>query len=150
MRVGAADDHLLLVLVHSGAAHGTVGGCGDGGFIATAQLLLHGDDGGNDLAGFFNDDDIAHTDVLAFDLLVVVQRGIADGAPADEHGHQPRHGRESASAAHLDVDGQQLGLRLLGLVFVGNGPARGLAGDAELALISKAVHLDHRAIGFIR
>ena len=82
VRIRAADDDLLFIAMDGGAADGAVRGRYHHAFISLAELFLHHDDGGNDLTGFFDDDDVADADVFALDLLVVVQRGVANGAAA--------------------------------------------------------------------
>ena len=147
--IGAADGDLTLVLHDIRAAHRTMCRHRDALLTAGALFLVHADDGRNDLAGLFDGDEVADPDVLALDLLEVVQRGVAHGAAAEEDGLEPRDGRERAGAADLDVHREQSRLGLLRLVFVGDGPARGLARRAEIALFGERVHLDDRAVGFV-
>ncbi len=144
-RMATCPSSFTTAVPHTGQCRGH----GDALLVTGALLLVHADDGGDDLAGLLDDDEVTHPDVLALDLLEVVQRGVAHGAAAEEDRLQPRDGRERAGAADLDVDGEQPGLRLLGLVFVGDGPARGLARGAEVALLGERVHLDDRAVGFV-
>jgi hypothetical protein len=62
------------------------------------------DDLRDNIAGALDDNRIADADVLAFDLVFVVQGRIRDDDPADRHRLQPRNGRQLAGAAHLNAD----------------------------------------------
>src|SRR5581483_3792484 len=77
-------------------------------------LRNNGDDLRNDVAGALQDDGVADAHVLAFDLVLVVQRGVAHQHAADIHRLQACDRRERAGAADLDVDPFQHGYRLLG------------------------------------
>ncbi len=119
-----------------------------GEFIGRAAVRAIGVDGPEDLrdhiAGPLQGHGVADADVLALDLVGVVQGGVADHHAADRHRMQPRDRGQGARTAHLDVDGLQGGGGLLGGELVGDGPA-GRAGDeAETLLPVQPVDLiDH-------
>src|SRR5690606_30513994 len=105
------------------------------------------DHGRDDFAGLLDAHEVAHADVLARDLVAVVQRGARDGGAGQLHRGELGDGGEHAGAADLDADGEQLGFGALGGEFVGHGPARGLGGGAGLALQGERVEFDHRTVG---
>src|SRR5207244_355919 len=78
----------------------------------------------DDIAGALHDDHVADADVLAGDLVLIVERRIGDDDAADGHGLEPRHWRHRTSAAYLDIDPFEDRHRLLGGEFVGKSPAR--------------------------
>jgi hypothetical protein len=134
---GAAPVHLAL-FAHDGAAadralaaaHVEVEGLSS---VGRALLRHHAHHLGDHIARAAHDHGVAHAHILAAVLVLVVQRGVGDGA-ADEHRLQLGHRRELAGAADLHVDGQQARHLLLRRVLVGHGPAR-LAGDEAQALL---------------
>ncbi len=109
----------------------------------------HIHDGGNDFAGLLDLHRVADADVLLADVVFVVQRGAADGAAGQEDRFKFRHGRERARAADLDGDALEQRLGLLGGVFVGDGPARRLGGEAGYFALREGVQLDDRAVGLV-
>ena len=149
IKIRTANRNLTLVLHYSSPAYRTMRRRMNPLLITGALGDIHTDDGRNDFPCLLDDDEITHADVFALDLLKVMQRGIAHGAAAQEHRLQACNRRERSSAANLDIDGEQARLRLFRLVFVGDGPARGFARRAEIALLREGIHLDDRAIGFI-
>ena len=94
---------------------------------------LHARDLGDDVARAPHDHGVALPDVLAADLVLVVQGRVRHGRAADEHGLQARHRRERPGAAHLDVDVLDLGGRFLGGELVRHSPARRARDEAEMA-----------------
>ena len=72
--------------------------------------------------------------IEALDVILVVQRDVLDDDAADRDRRQPRHRRQRAGAADLDIDLVDRGRCLLGREFVGDGPAR-LAGDETPATL---------------
>ncbi len=113
------------------------------------RLSVHDpDDGGNDFAGFLDDDRVADADVLAFDFLFVVERGAGDRRAVEEDGFQLGDRRQRARATDLDRDVLQLRLCLFVRVLVGDGVARRFRGDSETFPLIEAVDLHHRAIDF--
>lgn len=107
-------------------------------------------DRGNNVAGFFDADGVADSDIFASDFLFVVEGSPADGGAADEDGFQLGNGGEDAGTADLDGDGFQRGFGLLGGVFVGHGPTWGFVRGADFFPESDGVEFDDGAVGFIR
>ena len=95
------------------------------------------DDLGDHVAGLAHDDRVARPHVLGPHLVLVVQRGQADGGAADEHRLEQGERRGLAGAADRHVDVEQLGGALLGRELVGDRPARRPAGEAELAALAR-------------
>ncbi len=75
--------------------------------------------------GALHDHRVALADVLAGDLVLVVERGVGDDDAANGDGLQPRHGCQCTGASDLDVDLLKNRRRLLGGEFVRQAP-RGL------------------------
>ena len=92
---------------------------------------------------------VAHANVLAGDFLLVVQRGATDGGPVEENRLELGDRCESAGAANLHCNRVELGLRLLGCVFVGHGPAWRLGGGTDAVAQVEAVQLDDSAVGVV-
>ena len=101
------------------------------------------------IAGALDDDGVADADVLAGDLVGVVQGGVAHHHAAHGDGLQPRHGGDRAGAAHLQVDGLQHGAGLLGGELVGDGPARRARDKAQPPLPVQPVDLVDHAVDVI-
>ena len=106
--------------------------------VGRALVHHHADDLRDDVPCPLDDHRVADADVVAFadrlavavhalDVVLVVQRDVLDHDAADRDRRQPRHRRQRAGAADLDVDLAHRGRRLLGREFVGDRPAR-LAG----------------------
>ena len=95
------------------------------------------DDLGDDVAGLAHDDGVAGTHVLGRDLVLVVERGHADGGAADEHRleHGERRGPTGAADRHHDVREQRGAL--LGRELVGDGPPRRLRRGAEQLALAR-------------
>ena len=83
------------------------------------------------------------------DLVLVVQRGHADGRAADEHRLEHGEGRGPAGAPDRHLDVAQHGGALLGRELVGDGPARRLGGDAEQLALGQLVDLHHHAVDLV-
>ena len=107
------------------------------------------DDIGNDIAGPLNDHQIADPNILAVNVLLIVQRGVLHRSPADHHRLQNRLRVQAAGAPHADDDVPQPGCGPFRRKLVGNGPARFPPGKAQRVLLRDAVHLDHQPVGFI-
>ena len=119
-------------------------------FASGAPFFAHFDDRRDDLARFFDHDDVPDANVFPRDFLFVVQGGAGDGAAADEHRFQFRDGREHTGAAHLHGDLQQARFRLLGLVLIRHCPAWGFGSKPGCGPLRKGIGLDHRAVGLER
>ena len=85
----------------------------------------------DDVAGALHDDGVADADVLARDLVLVVQRRVGDDDAADGDRLEPGDRRQRAGAADLDLDVAQHRRRLLGRELVRDGPARRARDEAE-------------------
>ena len=85
----------------------------------------------------------------AFDVVLIVQRGVGHDDAADRHRFEPRHRRQRSGAAHLDVDAVQHGHRLLGRKFVRRRPARAARAEAEPLLQVEPVDLVDDAVDIV-
>ena len=95
------------------------------GRAACGPLIQHDADNLWDhIAGPLHDDRIADADILARNLVFVVQRGIGHNHAADRDGLKLGDGRQGTRAANLDLDVAENSRRLLGREFVRNRPAR--------------------------
>ena len=94
-------------------------------------MLLDADDVRDDLARLLDDDRVADADVLAVDLVGVVQAGAADGRAGELHRFQVGDRRDGAGLADLHADVVERGGRFVLLELVGDQPARALAGGAQ-------------------
>ena len=93
--------------------------------------------------GLLDEHKVPHPDVLALDLILVVQGRPRHRRAGQEHGLELGDRRQDARAADLDGDRQELRLRALGRELVGHGPAGGLARAAGLPLQGEGVQLHH-------
>ena len=82
------------------------------------------DDGRNDFAGFFDHDGVADANVLALDLVFVVQGRARNGAATDKRRFEHGHWRENPRSSDLNFDVEQLRFDALGGVFVSDRPPR--------------------------
>src|SRR5690606_22110608 len=146
---GAAALHLVPLAHGFGAADGADGGEDVRDGAVGTQGFDHADDLGDDVAGALQDDGVADAHVLAGDLVLVVQGGVADHDAADGDGMQARDGGQGAGAADLDVDAVQNGRRLLRREFVGDGPAGAAGDEAEALLPVQAVDLIDDAVDVV-
>ena len=94
-------------------------------------------------------DGVAGADVLAPDLVGVVERGVLDGGAGDPGGLHDAVRRDPAGAADVDLDREQLGVDLLGGVLEGDRPARRPAGRAQPPLQRDVVDLDHDPVDLV-
>ncbi len=78
-----------------------------------------------------------------------MERRIGDHHAADGDRLQPRHRGQRAGAADLDVDGGELGGRLLGRELVGDGPAGRARAQAETVLQGQQVGLVDDAVDIV-
>ena len=95
------------------------------------------EDVGNDVAGALDLHHVADADVLAVDVLLVVQGSVLHGGAADDDGLQDGLGVQAAGAADVDDDVQQAGVGALGGELVGDGPAGLAAGKAQGVLLGR-------------
>ena len=109
----------------------------------------HADDLRDHVAGALQDHRVADPDVLARDLVGVVQGGVDHHHAAHRHRLQPRHRRDRPGAAHLDVDGLQDRAGLLGRELPCDGPAWRARDEAQTLLPVQAIDLVDDAIDVI-
>ena len=105
------------------------------------------DDGGDDLARFFDEDFRADVDAFFGDLVLVVEGGTGNGGAGDENGIELGDGGQDAGAADLDGDIAEGGFLLLGEELVGGGPARGAGGGTELLALGAVEDFHHNSVG---
>ena len=96
------------------------------------------DDARDDVAGLLDDHPVAFADVLARDVVGVVQRRHRDRRAGEEHRLEHRERRHRAGAADVDVDPSQQRRLLLRGELEGDRPARELAGGAEQPALRRA------------
>ena len=111
-----------------------------------AEVLLHSHDMRNHLARLFHDEHITHANILAGDLVGVVEACSADGGARQLHWLKIGHGRDRAAAANLHANPCKRGGRLVFLKLPGDRPAGALARAAEPPLLLETVDLDDEAI----
>ncbi len=120
-------------------------------FFLSAALAFHRP---NHFRDYFtcplDNDRIANADVLASDIIFVVQSRLLDGYPAHRDWLQDGVGIERAGSANADVDVSETGSALDGGELVGDCPSRLMANISQSCLQVKLVHFDHNPIGFIR
>ena len=114
-----------------------------------AQLEHRADHLGDDVARLAHDDGVARAHVLVADLVLVVQRGQADGGAAHEDRLEHRERGGLAGAADGDLDVTQDRGALLGRQLERDGPAGGLGGRAQGALHRQVVDLHHDAVDLV-
>ncbi len=112
-------------------------------------FTLDADDLRNNVAGALNAHHVADADVLALDFIGIVQGDIGHDHAADIDRFQPRHRRQCAHAADLDIDGQKSRQGLLRREFMGYGPARAARHKAQAPLIVEPVDLIDDAIDIV-
>ena len=152
-RVRAAVRDLAVAMLDRTVAHRAPFGHRELGSAPGPPLPLRDDrrfdphDLGDDVAGALDDHPIAHTHVQPEHLVEVVKRRATDRRPADEHRREPCDRGEHAGTAHVDLDVQDGGRRLLRRELVRDRPARAPRNEAERLLIRDPVDLDDDAVG---
>src|SRR5690606_22952533 len=124
---------------------GAVGGHGERR-AAVGARLDHLDDLRDDVAGALHAHGVALADVLALDVVDVVEVGTADGDAADVHGPQHGDGRDDAGAAHARHDAQDLADLLARLELDGVRPARVVGGVAQAVAQVEVLQLHDHAV----
>ncbi len=122
-------------------------------YSARVRRAAIGDDGndlGDHITGATHDHGVADADVFALHLVHVVQRGVADGDSADEHGFQTSYGRQRPGPAHLKLHAAHDRQLFLRGKLVSDRPPRSPGHEAELALPVEPVDLVHDAIDVVR
>ena len=108
------------------------------------------DDLGDDVAGLLEDDPVADPDVLAPDLVEVVEGRPRDGRAGDLDRRHVRDRRQRPGPADVRDDVLDERLDLLGRELEGDRPARRPADHPEPRLLVEPVDLDHDAVGLVR
>ena len=152
---GAAPDGILLAGIRVDLARGVAAaGWADIGKSESLRALrpLFWNPSENlrdDVAGALHDHGIADADILARDLVLVMQRCVLDHDAADGDGIELGDGRERAGAPDLDVDAAQDCGRLLRRKFVSERPSRRARAKAEAFLEIEAVDLVDDAVDVV-
>jgi hypothetical protein len=105
---------------------------------------------GDHIAGTPHHDRVAHPDVLAMELVLVVQRRVGHRHAADEHWLQPRHRRDRAGAPDLHFDRDEPRRGLLGRKLVRDREPRRARDEPQPLLIGEPVHLVDHPIDVVR
>ena len=92
---------------------------------------------------------VAHADILAANLILVVQGCPADGAAREQHRLQLRHRAQDPRLPHLDRDRAQPRARRVGFKFIRDRPARRLRRFTHRALQRPVIQLHHRTVGAV-
>ena len=108
------------------------------------------DDLRDDVAGLLEDDPVADPDVLAPDLVEVVEGRARDGRAGDLDRRHVRDRRQRPGPADVRDDVLDEGLDLLGRELEGDRPARRPADHPEPRLLVDPVDLDDDAVGLVR
>ena len=106
----------------------------------------HGDDLRNHVAGTAHDHRVADHQPETADVVLVVQRRVADRDPADEDRRQACHRRDLSGPPDLHVDAGHLRQLLLRRVLVRHGPARLARDESQPALQFERIDLVDDAI----
>ena len=83
------------------------------------------------------------------DLIDVVKAGVLHGGAGEKDRLEAGHGRQRAALADLPFHVPQNRLHLLGGIFEGDHPARGLAGGAQAIALLERIDLDDHPVGLI-
>ena len=148
-RVAAAVADLSFVLDDLGMADGAGGRHLPDALGAGAALHERPDDLRDDVARLLEDDLIADPDVLAADLVEVVERGPGDGRAGDPGRAQVGDRRQRPGPPDIGHDVLDERLDLLGGELEGDRPARSPRDHAQAALLVEAVDLDDDAVGLV-
>src|SRR6185295_9494335 len=118
--------------------------------IRRALLEYRTHDFGYHVTGAAHDDGVVDLQVLARDLVHVVQRGVAHGHAADEHRLELGRRRQRAGAPHVEHHVFHDGHFFLGRELVRQRPARRTRHEAELFLVRAAIYLVYNAVDLER
>ena len=88
VKIHAANRNLSFAALNFGVALRTMIGHLKYAFVALACIGIYSDDGWNDFTGFFNDDSVSYSDVLAFDFIFVMQGGSSYSGSRDKYGFE--------------------------------------------------------------
>ncbi len=114
-----------------------------------AQRQHRADDLGDHVTRLAQDHGVAGADVLALDLVGVVEGGVLDRRAGHAGRLHDAVRRDPAGAADVDPDLEELGVDLLGRVLERDRPPGCPAGGAEPALEADVVDLDHDAVDLV-
>ncbi len=148
-RVGAAVLDLALGLLDRRAAAGTVRGHLPGRVSLRTLGHQRAHDLGDHVARPLHDHGIALADVLAVDVLLVVQRRQRHRHPTDHHRLEHRKRVERPGAAHVDDDRTQRRGRRGRRKLVGDRPARVAADHTQPCLLRERGDLHHRPVDVV-
>ena len=115
--------------------------------VRRAQAEDRRDDARDDVARLLDDDRVPFAEILARDVLGVVQRRHRDRRSGDEHRLEHGVGRVRAGPPDVDFDLQQLRVRLLRRELERRRPARELRRRPQLLAQREVVDLDDDAVG---
>ena len=118
-------------------------------FFAGAFRLDDFHDFWNHVAAAFNQNVISDLQAESFNLVFVMKSRSRNGNAAELHRLEHRHRRQRSGPAHLHDDVVYSRRRLSRCVFIGNGPARGLAGCAKSFLESRRIHFHDDAVDLV-
>ena len=113
------------------------------------SLLQHPLDRGDHIATARNLHRVAHPQLEHRDVVLVVQRDVADHGAGELHRPQAGHRGDASAAPDLYVDRLHHRLRLRGLELVGHRPAGVVAGVPQLLARLEGVDLRHEAVDLI-
>ena len=159
-RAGAAA-HRLVFLAHGmAAADRTCRPETCTAWRSSAACPGRRDDLRDDVAGALDDDGVADAEIDAvadriavvadaLDVVLIVQRRVRHHDAADGDRLEPRHRRQRAGAADLDIDAVEDRRRLLGREFVRDRPARAARHEAEPILPVEPVDLVDHAVDVV-
>ncbi len=92
---------------------------------------------------------VADAQVLAADLVFVVQGGVGDDRATHLHRLQHRVRSGGPGPPDVDLDVQETGGAFLGGELVGDRPAGSPGGESELLLVSERIDLHHHPVGLV-
>ena len=149
--VGAAVHDLARHLYHRRAAGRAVRGHPPGSLPLSLVALdqVRADHLRDHVAGPLHDHGVTLADVLAVDVLFVVERGHRDGDAAHHHRLHHGVGVERAGATHVHADSQQLRQHRGGSELEGDRPARVAVDRPQRSLLGVARDLDHTAVDVV-
>ena len=116
--------------------------------MALTEMFFHADHMRDHLASLLHHQHIADADVLAGDLVRVVQARPTDDRAREFHRLEVSHGCDRAAAAHLHADPGERGRGLELLELPGDRPPRTFGRRPKDPLLVKPVDLHHEAIDF--
>ncbi len=90
---------------------------------------------GDNLAGLLHHDRVPRADILAPDLVLIMERGPADGRASEQDRPQVRDRGQGACSPDLKLNLFQHGVGLFRSKFISHGPTWRLAGQAHTRLL---------------